>query len=212
MKAGYTHIVLLIDRSGSMGSIKNDMEGGIKTYIDQQKLEEGICTITGVQFDTEYEILFTRKPIQEVEGLTITPRGRTALVDSMVRLINEVGVDLASLDESERPERVLFVTITDGEENASKEFNSMQLAEKIKEQEDTYKWNFVYIGANQDAFGQARQFGGRYTNSMNYVANKKGIDKLFSKLSAATTRTRSASSVDYSAQSMDFTEEELKDI
>lgn len=212
MKESYTHIVLLIDRSGSMSSIKRDMEGGIKSFIDAQKLEDGICTVTAAQFDTEYDILFTRKPIAEIESVTINPRGGTALIDSMVRLINEVGADLAALDEDERPAKVLFVTITDGEENSSREFTNEQLAEKIKEQEEVYKWNFTYIGANQDAFGTAQQFGGRVTNSLNYTTSKKGIDKMFSKLSNATTRMRGVDISAYSGQSLEFTDEELTDM
>jgi hypothetical protein len=187
------------------------MEGGIKEFIETQKLEDGICTVTAAQFDTEYDVLFNRKPIADVEDITINPRGGTALIDSMVRLINEVGNDLAGMEEDERPEKVLFITITDGEENASKEFTNEELAAKIKEQEELYKWNFTYIGANQDAFGEAQKFGGRYTNSLNYVADSKGISKMFGKLSKATSRTRVQDISCYSGQSFEYTEDELKD-
>lgn len=212
MKENYTHIVLLIDRSGSMSGIKNDMEGGIKTFLEKQKLEPGDCTITAAQFDTEYEILFTRAPIADVETIKIQPRGGTALIDSMCRLIIEVGADLDKLDENEKPERVLFVTITDGEENSSHEFTNEKLTEMIKEQEEKYSWNFTYIGANQDAFGVAAQYGMRGGSSMNYVANTKGITKMFDKLSDATTRYRGVEAQSLSFNSFEFTDEEQKDI
>src|ERR1019366_1119802 len=84
MKKNYTHIVLLLDRSGSMNSIKKDMDGGIKTFLSEQKKETGDCTITAAQFDTDYEILHKMKPIADVGKIEINPRGGTALIDSMV--------------------------------------------------------------------------------------------------------------------------------
>jgi len=215
MKKDYTHIVLLLDRSGSMSSIKKDMDGGIKTFLAEQKLESGDCTITAAQFDTDYEILHNMKPIADVDKIEIKPRGGTALIDSMVRLINEVGNDLSSLDEEAQPERVLFVTITDGEENCSREFTNKDLSELIAQQEKDFSWNFTYIGANQDAFQSASKFGGRMDNSLNYEASSRGVDKMFSKLSSATSRYRSASSesvVGEAGAAFAYTEEEQADI
>jgi uncharacterized protein YegL len=212
MKKDYTHIVFLIDRSGSMSSIVDDMEGGIATFIDEQKQKPGICTITAARFDNEFELLFTRKPISDVKTIRIKPRGMTALIDSMARLINEVGIDLDSLSEDEKPERVLFVTITDGKENASLEFTNEKLKELIKEQEDKYSWNFTYIGANQDAFEVSSNFGGKMSNSLNYTATSDGVTKMFSKLSDATTRYRSESFTNLSSDTFQYTDEEQKDL
>jgi uncharacterized protein YegL len=212
MKKDYTHIVFLIDRSGSMSGIKKDMEGGIKTFLAEQKLVPGKCTITAAQFDTEYEILHSLKDINEVEKLSIDPRGGTALIDSMVRLINEAGKELANLPEEERPERVLFITITDGEENSSRESTNEQLAKLIKEQEEKYLWQFTYLGANQDAFGVARGIGVSGTKSMNYATTTVGINKMFSKLSAASTRYRGVSADALTSDSFAYTEAEQKDI
>lgn len=212
MKENYTHIVLLVDRSGSMRSIKNDMEGGIETFMEKQKKEIGTCTVTAAHFDTDYEILFNRVPIDQVEKVTIVPRGGTALIDSMSQLINEVGIDLSSLEEDERPDRVLFITITDGEENSSREFTNEQLKDLIKEQEDKYKWNFTYIGANQDAFANASKFGGKFSNSLNYKATADGVDKMWDKLSDATSRYRNVTNLNLSSDSFKFTEEEQKNL
>lgn len=192
MKKNYTHIVFLIDRSGSMGSIKVDMEGGLKEFLEKQKLLPGECTVTAAQFDTVYEILHKLKPLSEIEGLHIDPRGGTALIDSMVRLIKEVGDELRELPEDQRPEKVLFITITDGEENSSKEFTNEQLKERILEQETKYNWQFTYLGANQDAFGVSRQFGLSSAKAMNFAADSDGIKSVFNKLSDASTRYRSA--------------------
>lgn len=212
MKKDYTHIIFLIDRSGSMDSIKVDMEGGIKTYLEEQKLLPGKCTITAAQFDTSYEILHSLKDINKIEGIKINPRGGTALIDSMVKLIKEAGKELYNLPEEERPEKVLFITITDGEENSSFESTNSQLAELIKEQEEKYLWQFTYLGANQDAFGVANNIGINYTKSMNYNISKVGISKMFSKLASASTRFRSTKTDDLNPASFSYTEEEQKDI
>ena len=97
MKANYTHIIFLIDRSGSMMSIKHDMEGGLKEFLAKQKEFPGECTVTAAQFDSEYELIHKLKPPNEVHELKINPRGSTALIDSMVRLIKEAGQELAAL-------------------------------------------------------------------------------------------------------------------
>ena len=212
MKKNYTHLVLLIDRSGSMRTIKNDMEGGLKTFLDKQRLEPGTCTITAAQFDSEYEILYNRVSIKEINEIKIDPRGNTALIDSMARLIGEVGRDLDSIPEDEKPDRVLFITVTDGEENSSVEFTNSVLKNLIKEQEEKWNWNFTYIGANQDAFSAAARFGGKMCNSMNYLANKKGVDKMWDKVSDATSRYRSIKNNNITSDSFAYTKDEQEDI
>ena len=192
MKANYTHIILLIDRSGSMSGIKEDMEGGIQSFIANQLKEKGECTLTAAQFDNEYEIIYNRVTLKDIKKISIAPRGSTALIDSMYRLIDEVDADLSSIPESERPERVLFVTITDGYENASRKYTNEQLAELIKFQQDKYSWNFTYIGANQDAFEEASKFGGKQSTSLNYNTNSKSINNMFNTLSDATSRYRNS--------------------
>lgn len=215
MKKDYTHIVLLLDRSGSMSTIKKDMDGGIKVFLEEQKAQPGQCTITAAQFDTVYEIIHSMKPIADVDKIEIKPRGGTALIDSMVRLINEVGNELSGLDEEERPDKVLFVTITDGEENSSREFNNKDLSELVAQQEKDFNWNFTYIGANQDAFSTSSKFGGRMDNSLNYEASSDGVKKMFSKLSDATTRYRSvdmSAVVGAASAAFNYTEEEQENI
>lgn len=208
MKQNYTHIALLIDRSGSMNTIKSDMEGGIASFMETQAKEIGTCTVTAAHFDDEYEVLFTRIPISDVNPIVIKPRGLTSLVDSMVRLINDVGVDIDSLPEDEKPDRVLFIVITDGYENSSREFTSEHLRTLIKEQEDKYSWNFTYIGANQDAFLVAKKYGLGRDNTMSFSATTGGVRNLFTTLSNATSRYRSKSGVQLNSTSFSYTEDE----
>lgn len=206
MKTGYTHIVLLIDRSGSMELIKSDMEGGLKRFLDDQKKEEGECTITAAQFDTHYEVLYSMTDIRQIQEINIQPRGYTALLDSMYRLIQEAGRELDGLADDLRPSKVLFVTITDGLENASREVTYIKLRTLIRQQEDVYSWDFVYIGANQNAFAVGRDLGMKANSSLDYLASKTGIYNMCADLSNATKRYRK------SGERFGFTDEEQKRI
>lgn len=209
MKENYTHIAILVDRSGSMSSIRKDMEGGIENFLKEQKEIDGECTVSLAYFDNIYSVEFGIKPIREVNEIAIEPRGMTALLDSMCRFIKDVGSTLNELAEDEKPDRVLFITITDGEENASIEYTNEMLKDMIKEQEEKYKWNFTYIGANQDSFDTSSRFGGRMDNSLNYTATGDGILKMSSTLSDATKRYRSKNTNDINFASFNYTEDEL---
>ena len=113
----------------------------------------------------------------------------------MVRLILESSRDLSVLNDNEKPDRVLFVTITDGEENSSRTYTSTYLKELIESQKKDFNWNFVYLGANQDSFGVASEFGINMTCTANYHASEDGISNMTSSLSASTKAFRSASTV-----------------
>jgi uncharacterized protein YegL len=195
MKKNYTHLVVLLDRSGSMTSIKKDIIPGFNEFIKKQKEAKGKCTVTLVQFDDQYEKVFDFADLNEFIELNdknYTPRGSTALVDSMCKLIKETGFKLASMEEEDRPEKVLFLSITDGEENASKEFTNEELKSKIEHQESKYKWQFVYIGANQDAFANASKYGMNLNSTINFNATSKGIYAMFNATADASIRYRSA--------------------
>ena len=132
MKTDYTHISFLLDRSYSMLRIQQAMIDGFNKFINKQKLEPGEATVSVSQFDHEYNILSEMINIQDVQTLTnetYVPRGNTALNDSTAKLIHSTGEKLAALSEDERPSKVLFVVISDGEENASIEYNDIKLKE-----------------------------------------------------------------------------------
>ena len=147
MKNNYTHVAILIDRSGSMNSIKSDVIGGFNQLIEDQRNVPGDLTVTLVQFDEnmglQFETINDFSPLNEVKLLNESnyiPRGSTPLNDSLARLINETGARLAAKDESERPEKVLIVSITDGRENASKEHTKQSVKTLIEHQEKNYSW------------------------------------------------------------------------
>lgn len=196
-----TEIVLIVDRSGSMGTIKRDMEGGFKTFINEQKKQPGEATITYYQFDDQFEKVFEAKNIKDVDEITIDPRGMTALIDASCRAIDQVGVRLSNTPESDRPSNVMVVMITDGAENASKEFTADQLKEKIKHQTDKYNWKFIFLGANIDAVKVGSHYGISAANTMSFAANSKGISASVDTLTRATSLYRSGA--DYSVSDED---------
>ena len=166
--ANYTHIAFLLDRSGSMQRIKADTEGGFDAFIDGQRKQPGRCTVTLAQFDTEYEIVHQGVDIGSVGPLTLAPRGSTALLDSIGRLIVETGEYLAGLSEDARPGTVIVGIMTDGLENASHEWTRPAIKALIEDQEGKYGWTFSYMGANQDAIEVGTSLGVSADRSLTY--------------------------------------------
>ncbi len=152
MKSDLTDITLVVDRSGSMESIKSDAEGGINEFILQQASEPGEAMLTLMQFDTEYDLVHNGVKVSDVPAYTLVPRGMTALLDAVGRAINETGARLAAMPEQDRPGLVVFVIVTDGEENSSQEFTRADLRKLIEHQQSEYSWQFTFLAADQDAF------------------------------------------------------------
>ncbi len=185
---GYAHIDVLLDRSGSMYAIKSDMEGALRTLVEDQRKQGTKTTFALRQFDEEYETIIAPTDINNVNDLTIEPRGLTALLDAMGKSIIECGEWLRALDESERPEHVFFTIITDGLENRSQEWSKQQVMELVRQQEKDYGWTFSYLGANQDAIAVAADMG--VSHAMNYAATRGGTQAMGSTYSGTVTATR----------------------
>ena len=205
MRSDLTDITLVVDRSGSMGQVRNDAEGGVNTFISQQAMEPGEALLTLVQFDTEYEFLHTGVPIQNVPKYQLVPRGMTALLDAVGRAINETGERLAKMSEADRPGLVVFVVMTDGEENSSKEFNKSQIKEMIKRQQDDYNWHFTFLGANQDAFAEAGGMGIHAAGVADYADDKVAAAYMATGDKVARMRAQRRAGEDVSNE---FTDEE----
>lgn len=183
MREDFTDISIVLDRSGSMVSVWDDTIGGFNSFIEKQRALPGKCDITLCQFDNEYETVYTARQVCEAPLLTrqtYEPRGSTALLQAMWMTIDATGRRLAAMPEAERPGRVLFVTITDGEENASPpEYTYARLYDMIRHQRDIYKWDFIYLGANQDAIKVAARMGMERTSALRYASNTKGSRAAF---------------------------------
>ena len=136
-----THISIILDRTGSMESIKDDTIGGFNAFLKEQKAQPGEATLTLVQFDSQdpYEVIHAMKAIKEIpelDGKTYVPIANTPLLDAIGRGINDLGKKLDDMKKKERPEKIVLVVITDGQENASKEFSKKDIVKMIKKQEE----------------------------------------------------------------------------
>lgn len=201
-----TLIAFLVDRSGSMQVIREDTEGGLSSFLEDQRQNTVGDSRTEVwlsQFDNEYESVYSGLDINDLPAYTLRPRGSTALVDSMHRLIVELGESLRARPEAERPGRVIVVTLTDGAENSSHEVTAGQLRDLIRQQEDVYSWDFVFLGANIDAVSVGALYGIDAARAMSYSASTDGVDATFSAVSRVTTALRSGD-----AEGASFNEDE----
>lgn len=198
MKQNHTDITIVLDRSGSMASVADDTIGGFNRFLADQRNAPGTAAITLHQFDDQFETPIKAQDVKlapELTGKTFVPRGNTALLDAIGRAIGDTGLRLQSLAENDRAEKVVMVIITDGQENASHEYNHAKVFEMISHQRDKYKWEFVFLGANQDAIKAATNLGMPAGNAMTYAANSKGTRAAFASTSANLTAMRCCASV-----------------
>ena len=206
-----TDITVVLDRSGSMETVREDTIGGFNAFLEEQKAVPGSARISLVQFDDRYEIVYEHRGIQDAPDLsprTFVPRGSTALLDAIGRTLNATGARLAALPEAARPEKVLLVVMTDGLENASHEFSARQVSDMITHQRDKYQWEVVFIGANQDAVVTGASYGLPAASALDYDATPAGTRHALDVMSKATAKLRgrkiTESKVDF------FSEEDKK--
>jgi len=186
MKANYSKLVYIMDRSGSMHGLTEKSVEGFNKFVEDQKKIEGTADLTLVIFDTEYETVFEDVDIQKVRQISandIFARGMTALHDSVGRTIDSLGLKLDKLTENEKPEHVVVVVMTDGHENSSKEYSAEQIKKLITQQEDDYNWNFLFMGANQDSFVEGGKLGFKASNISNYVPSDFGTRSAYASTS-----------------------------
>ncbi len=200
MKEDFTHISVILDRSGSMETIKNDTIGGFNTFVSEQKKDPGVTTLSLYQFDDKYDVVFENKDIKEVKDLTaetFVPRGSTALYDAIGRTVIATGSYLAAIKEEDRPSKVICVVITDGGENSSREFRYSQIKDMITEQQTKYSWKFIFIGSDIDAMEVADSLGVFKGNTLNFSNNSKGTKEMYSSLSRGITLMKSMDNATY---------------
>lgn len=195
MKPNSTLIVMVLDKSGSMGERATEVISGFNALVDEQRKTPGSCSLTLVQFDDEYERHLTEVDIHSVPKLTSETykvRGWTALLDALGTTIDEVGQRLAKMPEHERPERVILHVVTDGLENTSRKYRKAAVAAMVKHQTDKYNWTFTFVGANQDAVLSGGAYSVEAGNCLNYDASVAGETKTaFDLISKGTVQCRS---------------------
>lgn len=215
-----TEIIVVLDRSSSMGAVAEETVEGFNTFVkDQRESADGRCLLTLTQFNTDYEIVYSGKPIAEVPPLDFQPSGYTALHDAVGRTINEVGQRLANTPEDKRPGMVVMVIITDGEENSSKEVTLDQVKQMIEHQTDRYKWEFVFLGQNIDAFHAGHGLGLSNSNVQHFVgqvsadpgSHRRAYAVASSALKGKRYKAARGMDVAYSAQDRDIMTSALAD-
>lgn len=205
----YTHITLVVDRSGSMISIKADAQGGINTLIEEQKKVPGKATVTLYQFDDRYERVYGPVDVKNAPFYGLVPRGSTALLDATQKAIADTGKFLSDLPEALRPGQVKFIVVTDGQENASREATAATVKEAIAHQENVYKWEFIYIGSDLKGIQDAQRDYG-FVNTVQYTNTAGGTRAMYAGVAKGITnsRTTGASTMSNLATSYGDEEEE----
>jgi hypothetical protein len=193
-RPNFTSINIILDRSGSMKKLASDTIGGFNQFLSDQKKVEGEAIFTLATFANDYTLVHDNTPLKHVADLTIEtyqPAGYTALLDAIGRTINATGAKLATMAEEERPSQVLFVIMTDGEENSSEEFTRDAIFSMISHQKEKYNWLFTFIGASQEAIKGAQSYGIGASNAVLYDSHSAvGAMKSFASISANTTSYR----------------------
>lgn len=198
MKKGLTELVFILDKSGSMDGLERDTIGGYNTMLEKQKAVEGDCLITTVLFDNSYELLHDRIDIRAVSPITEKEYyigGSTALLDAIGRTIHKIGNAQRHTSDEFRAENVMFVIITDGEENSSREYTSDKVKAQIQRQKEKYGWEFIFLGANIDAVETASRFGITPDRAQNYHADGEGTQLNFRVMSETVATFRESSAM-----------------
>ncbi len=208
-----THLYFLLDRSGSMQTIVDDTVGGFDAFIAEQRKTPGECRVTLAQFDDAYEEVYADQPIADVPPLVLQPRGTTALHDSVARIVNDAGRRLETLPEDQRPGTVIVGIMTDGLENASREWSHPQVKQLIETQTRDYQWQFLYLGADQDAVEVGMSIGVGAGHSVTYGRGKVKQAMAATAANVAAYRGARAAGMPAAAAAAmsEFTEEQRQD-
>jgi uncharacterized protein YegL len=203
MRKDLTEIAIILDRSGSMFSIREDTIGGFNTFIKDQKKISGSANITLTSFNHEVERVRNCEDIKEIKEITLEdyiPAGFTALYDGIGTTLDDLKANIDKRNEDDKPEKVVVVIITDGMENASKEYNQKQIKEKIESLQKDNDWEFIYLGANQDAFEAGGELGIPKYGTAKWKSTSDGSKTLYSNFSDTIKRYRQSGIVDLKSE------------
>jgi uncharacterized protein YegL len=197
MQHELTELVFILDKSGSMSGLESDTIGGYNSMLAKQQAVEGECRITTVLFDHTYELLHDRADLRAVRPITAEEYfvgGSTALLDAIGRTIHKISSAQKHTAADYRAETVLFVIITDGYENASREYSAERVKQLIEHQKARYGWEFIFLGANIDAVETAGRFGIAADRAQNFHSDSDGVELNFRVMSdtIATFRSQAA--------------------
>ena len=194
---GITEIVFILDRSGSMAGLESDTIGGFNAMIEKQKKQEGECLVTTVLFSSESLTLHDRLPLKSIAPLTekdYCVGGCTALIDAIGGTVDHIKRVRRYIRPEDVPANTMFVITTDGLENASREYSSDRVKKMIEAQKEE-GWEFIFIGANIDAYAEAQRYGIRKERAVNYVCDDRGTAHVYAGVSKAVCSVMMAESL-----------------
>ena len=202
MKKGLIEIVFILDKSGSMSGLESDTIGGYNSFLKRQKKVEGEALVSTVLFSDYNNVIHDRVELSKVEPLTdkqYTVDGCTALLDAIGGAIHHIGNVHKYAREEDRPEKTVFVITTDGQENSSREYTYAKIKKMIENQQEKYGWEFIFLGANIDAIGEAGKLGIASNRAVRYECDPTGTMLNFECLgeSISQFRTKAAMTDDW---------------
>lgn len=201
MNNNLTELVFILDKSGSMAGLEKDTIGGFNSMLDKQLKQPGEVLISTVLFDNYAQVLHDRKSIKDIKKLTskdYVVGGCTALLDAVGKAIHHINKVQKAMPEDERPAKTLFIITTDGQENASQEYDYDKIKKMVQKKQEKKNWEFIFLGANIDAISVAGSIGIREDRASNYICDSIGTEKNYRALNKAITGFRRASAKDAS--------------
>jgi hypothetical protein len=185
------HVTFVLDSSGSMAKIKDDTIGGFNTFLGNQRDEEGTATVSLYDFNTGVTNFYQMKSIEDAPQLSAdkyTPGGQTALFDAITTAVDETRDLVGGMAEANRPDNVIVVVLTDGKENASETPGEVVRKRVERGREDG--WEFLFIGANQDAALTASSMGMDSNSSLNMSHSGDGASAAYRSTSERISNAR----------------------
>ncbi len=198
MKQNLTELVFILDKSGSMSGLESDTIGGFNSMLEKQRGVDGDCRITTALFDNNYTLLHDRIDIRAVSPMTNKEYfvgGSTALLDAIGRTIHKLVSVQRNTAEDYRADKVMFVIITDGEENSSREYSADKIKAMIEHEKERYGWEFIFLGANMDAVKTAGRFGINADRAVDYVPDERGTQLNFEAMAETVACFRATGAV-----------------
>ncbi len=199
MNRNLTEIVFILDRSGSMAGLEADTIGGFNAMVEKQKREEGEALLSAVLFANESQVVYDRVDVRRVEPMTdrqYRVGGCTALLDAIGGAVRHIANVHKYAREEDRPGKTVFVITTDGMENASRRYTYAQVQQMVKQQQEKYGWEFLFLGANMDAIEAARTFGIREDRAVRYECDGAGTSLNFAVVSQTIGKLRKGKTID----------------
>ncbi len=197
MKQNYTHMILILDESGSMGNLQDATIEGINSLVEKQKQDPGDFTSSLYKFNQHVTKVGT---FSHLDRTTYNPMGTTSLFDAVCEAIDTEGKLLEEKPEAERPDKVVVVIVTDGHENSSRKNSLFQVQDRIDLQQKTYNWKFVFLGANIDAFTASASYGIPARTTMQWTPTYDGVKSMYSQVSSTMTLYKAGGALDFASQ------------